>query len=182
MKASKLILGMVVCAFGLSQVSWGQEAPADANEALGYLNYSTGVFRPVGQTEDFDSELEAAKTPQTGTFVVNFTITIKSAIPATSPIICGVTASVNDISAAGVNVITEVATVAGARTGNTAKCTVTIPYSWMVLNPAAAKVNLIYNLTGSKGAALTRSSSGSIASIPVPANGSTTTQAVNAVL
>jgi hypothetical protein len=135
---------------------------------------------------DFDLGSAAAANPQTGTFVVNFTITIKSVFPATYVIGCNVSATVAEISGAGVNIILEEATVAGTRTGNTAKCTVTIPYSWALLNPATATVSLTYSLSASKATAATgllaRSSTGGIASIPLPANGVTTTQAVNAVL
>jgi hypothetical protein len=63
---------------------------------------------------------------------------------------------------------------------------VTIPYSWALLNPSTARLSLNYTLSASKtGAAaglLSRLSLGSIANIAVPANGSTTTQTVNAVL
>ncbi|HKV09090.1 MAG TPA: hypothetical protein VJ725_13185 [Thermoanaerobaculia bacterium] len=183
---SRIIVAVVVCALS-SQLSWGQEAsPAGINGALGYFDYSTGAFRPVGQMGEFDSEVE--KADNAGTIIVNITITIKSAIPATSPISCGVLASVTDIniSTGGINIISEAATVTATRTGNTAKCTVTMPYSWTGLNPASAKLNLIYNLSMGKATATTglqvRVSSGTIANISVPANGSTTTRAVNAVL
>jgi hypothetical protein len=182
MNVSRIIVGMVVCAL-TSQLSWSQEAsPAGANERLGYFNVSTGAFRPLGQVGDFDSDSVAAANPQTGTIIVNFTVTIRSTIPAASPISCNVSAIVTDISSAGVNLITESATVNGTRTGNTARCTVTIPYSWMVLNLATAQMSLNYSLSGGKAPALIRSSSGSIANIPVPANASTTTQTVSAVL
>ncbi|HEX6899766.1 MAG TPA: hypothetical protein VF789_08635 [Thermoanaerobaculia bacterium] len=183
---SRIIVAVVVFALS-SQLAWGQEAsPASINGVLGYFDYSTGAFRPVGQMGEFDSE--AAESINTGTIIVNITITIKSAIPAASPISCGVSATMADIdiSAGSVNVISETATVVATRTGNTAKCTVTIPYSWTVMNSASAKVSLTYNLIGGKATATTglqvRSSIGPIANIPVPANGSTTTKTVNAVL
>ncbi len=185
MNVSRIIAGFIVCA-SLSPSCWSQEAsPATPHRALGYFDYSTGAFRPVLQTEDFDSSSLAAANPQTGTIVVNFTITIKSAIPATSPISCGVEANITEVSVSGVNLILESAAVAATRTGNTAKCTVTIPYSWMVSNTATARLSLNYNLSLSKAGTtglLSRSSIGSIASIPIPANGATTTQTVNAVL
>ncbi len=185
MKVSRIILGVLVCALS-SQLCWSQEArPVSPNRVLGYLDSSTGVFRSIVQTEDFDSSSLAAANPQTGTIVVNFTITIKSVIPATTPINCSVEASVAEISAGGVNLISDGATVAATRTGSTAKCTVTIPYSWMVSNSATARLSLTYSLVASKTGTtglLSRSSIGSIASIPVPANSATTTQTVNTVL
>lgn len=185
MKVSRIVLGIIVCALS-SQLSWSQEAsPASPHRVLGYFDFSTGAFRPVHQVEDFDSETLAATTAQTGTITINFTVTIKSAIPAAAVVNCGVSANVTEVSAGGVNIIIESASVAATRTGNTAKCTVTIPYSWTVTNPATARLNLSYTLSASKAGAtglLSRSSSGGIASIPVPANGATTTQTVNAVL
>lgn len=185
MNVSRIIVGVVVCALS-SQLCWSQEAsPARPHGALGYFDYSTGAFRPIVQMEDFDSNSVAATNPQTGTVVVNFTITIKSVFPATSPISCDVGAIVTDISGADINVITESGTAAATRTGNTAKCTVTIPYSWAVSNPTTARLSLTYALSMSKTGTtglLIRGSSGGIASLPVPANGATTTQTVNAVL
>jgi hypothetical protein len=182
MNARRIIVGVIVCALS-SQLSWSQEAkPVSPAKALGYFDYSTGAFRPVAQTEDFDSSSLAATSPQTGTIVVNFNITIRSVIPATTPINCGVEATVTEVSAGGINIILDGATVVATRTGSTAKCTVTIPYSWMV--SSSARLGLNYNLIAAKPAAtglLSRSSLGTIASIPVPANGATTTQTVNTV-
>jgi hypothetical protein len=187
MKVSRIIVGMIVCALS-SQLAWGQEAsPARTRGALGYFDYSTGAFRLVGpMTEDFNSDSLAATTPQTGTVTVNFTITIKSVIPANYLISCGVSAIVTEVSIAGVNIISEDAAVAATRTGSTAKCTVTIPYSWALLNPSTARLSLNYTLGASKATAatglLSRLSLGTIANIAAPASGSTTTQTVNAVL
>jgi hypothetical protein len=142
----------------------------------------------MGQMEgDVDAYSVAAASAMTGTVVVNFTITIKSAIPTTTPIVCDVLATITEVSAAGLNLISDDSSVAATRTGNTAKCTVTIPYSWAVSNPTTAKVSLLYNLTAVKTTAgvtglLNRSSTGALGTLPIPANGTTTTQTVNAVL
>ncbi len=184
MHVSRIIVGMIACAFSC-QLAWSQDvSPASTRGTLGYFDYSTGAFRPVRHMEDFDSDSLAAASAQTGTITVNFTVTVKSAIPASSPITCGISAIVTEGSLAGVNIILEDATVAATRSGNTAKCTVTIPYSWTVLNPTTARLDLNYTLSASKAGTgiVSRSSSGSIASIPVPASGATTTQTVNAVL
>src|SRR5215203_41030 len=177
MNVRRIIVGVIVYALS-SQLCWSQEAkPVSPARALGYFDYSTGAFRPVAQTEDFDSSSLAATSPQTGTIVVNFNITIRSVIPATTPINCSVQASVTEVSLGGVNIISDDATVVATRTGSTAKCTVTIPYSWMVSNTATARLSLNYNLIAAKPAAtglLSRSSLDTIASIPVPANGATT--------
>ncbi len=187
MKLSRIIVGVLVCALS-SQLCWSQErCPANPRRALGYFDYSTGAFQPMGQTDDVDAYAAAAASATTGTLVVNFTITIKSAIATTSPIVCDVTASITEVSATGLNFISEDASVAATRTGNTAKCTVTIPYSWVLLNSTTAKVGLNYNLAAVKTTAgstglLSRSSTGGLATLAIPANGATTTQTVNAVL
>lgn len=186
MNVSRIIAGMVVCALS-SQLAWSQEAKQTSSHgAPGYFDYSTGVFRPIG-TATFDSNSAAAANPTTGTIVVNLTVTIKSTVPSTSSVNCNVEVDVLDLSSETANLIQESATVVATRTGNTAKCTVTIPYSWIVLNPATSTVGINYNVTLANKTTpttglLSRSSSGGIASIPVPANGSTTTQTVNAVL
>jgi hypothetical protein len=62
---------------------------------------------------------------------------------------------------------------------------VTIPYSWALLNPVTARLGLAYSLIAAKPGTtglLSRSSTGIVAFIPLPANGATTTQTVNAVL
>jgi hypothetical protein len=184
MNAWKVIAGVVVCALS-SQLCWSQEAgPVSSHRVLGYFDRSTGAFRPIVQTEYFDSNSVAAASPQTGSIVVNFTITIKSGVPATSLISCGVDAIVTEVTAGGANIIEENATVAATRTGNTAKCTVTVPYSWAISSPSAASLSLNFTLStarvGTTGL-LSRISSGTIANIPVPANGATTTQTVNTV-
>jgi hypothetical protein len=185
MNVSRIVVGMAVCALS-AQLSWGQEARPAGSRALGYLD-SNGLFHPVGQMEVFDSSSAAAANPQTGTIVVNFNVTIKSVIPTTSPVSCDVSATVTEISGAGVNLTTESAFVAATRTGNTAKCTVTIPYSWVLLNPSAATISIGYGVSASKTpppatGLQSRASGGTVANIPVPANGATTTQTVNAVL
>ena len=187
MNVSRIIAGMVVCVLS-SQLAWSQEAKqASSHEVTGYFDYSTGVFRPISQMATFDSNSAAAANPTTGTIVVNLTVTIKSTVPSTSSVNCNVEVDVLDLSSETANLIQESATVVATRTGNTAKCTVTIPYSWIVLNPATSTVGINYNVTLANKTTpttglLSRSSSGSIANIPVPANGSTTTQTVNAVL
>ena len=185
MNVSKIVAGLIVCALS-SQLAWGQEAGrAGSKGALGYFDYSTGEFRPVGPMEDFSSEALAATT-QPGTITVSFNITIRSAIPANYVISCGVSAVVTEVSLSGVNLISDDATVAATRTGGTAKCTVTIPYSWALVNPSTARLSLSYNLSASKAGAaaglLNRLSLGTIANMAVPASGATTPFTVNAVL
>jgi hypothetical protein len=81
----------------------------------------------------------------------------------------------------------ESATVGATRTGSTVTCTVTIPYSWPLLTPNSDMITIAYALSSpvtpaSQGAGvlLIRLGSGTVATIKVPANGTTTTESVTA--
>lgn len=162
-------------------------APASGSEVPGYYDTATGAFRPVAQAQAFDYD-SVATTAANGTLVVNFTIAVKSAIPTASPILCEVGAAMYEkLPESGYNIIADSASVAATRTGATARCKVTIPYSWAVLNPANATVHVSYSVTASKTSTpptglLSRSTSDTIGSIALPANGATTTLAVNPTL
>jgi hypothetical protein len=125
------------------------------------------------------NRVAATTTPTkvAGKFVVDFTITIASAIPLTDTIACSVTATVEGID--------ETATVAAVRKGGTATCAVTVPYSWSLLSAITDEVGLTYDhsnnlfttLGVSAGLPL-RTSHHPIALIKVPANDATTTETV----
>ena len=121
----------------------------------------------------------------TGTIVVNFSITINSSIPSTAELACHAAAQVTDGPATGPkNVIVEGSTVAATRSGSSASCTVTLPYSWNLVTPTTDKIVLGYSVgapgevpPGSPGSLPARNTSQSrYAAIPVPAAGSTTTE------
>jgi hypothetical protein len=120
----------------------------------------------------------AATAPITGKFVVNFSITVASSIPSADTIGCEVTADVEGI--------TETAAVAATRTAATAKCLVTIPYSWILVSPTTDEIELQYDITndnsalGVPSALPIRISHHPIAALKVPANGAVTTETVTA--
>jgi hypothetical protein len=131
------------------------------------------------------SQTALAQTTSTGKFVVNFTITVDSNLPTTDKIACSVQAQVADVSSG--HIILESASVAATRNGATASCSVTIPYSWTLSSASTDKVNLAYTITvpgvaSAANALPSRFSSQSIATISVPANGSTTTETVSATI
>jgi hypothetical protein len=96
---------------------------------------------------------------------------------------------VDDIGANGQGpVISEIAAVAATRSGSTATCTVTIPYSWSLINSTTDMVQLSYVITA-PGAVSTgttglpyRASSRNFVSIKVPANAATTTETLKATI
>ena len=85
----------------------------------------------------------------TGKIVTNFTITVSSAIPSHTPITCNVSASVSDFNTstfAGYNFLNDSATVIATRSAGSARCTVTIPYSWNLSYRSTDQVSLSYNI------------------------------------
>jgi hypothetical protein len=149
----------------------------------GYLDARGGFHLYVPPT---DETIEPdAVTTFTGTIVVNFTITVSSTIPTTDKISCLVTAVVFDTTSS--NTIEETAAVAATRSGASATCKVTIPYSWPLASATADQVQLSYEinapglLTATNGLPL-RSSTQSIGHIAVPKTGTTTTETVVATI
>jgi len=172
------ILLVCVCLLGLNASLWGQNGAA-ARGIHGYLDPQTGVFHALPLVSASDSE-PPALTTVTGKFVVNFTITVSSTIASTLKISCGVTATVLD--SATLNEIIESATVVATRSGSTATCSVTIPYSWNLGSSTTDKVSLGYQIiapveaTGSSVLPNRLSEQTAFATIAVPATGSTTTE------
>jgi hypothetical protein len=115
-------------------------------------------------------------TTYTGKFVVNFTITISSSVPTSDTIACDVDVIVIDASGD----ITDDLSVSATRSGSTATCSVTIPYSWAVTSTTDA-VYVAYDVSAppqplvSSSTFPRRYSAHPIAKITVPANGATTT-------
>jgi hypothetical protein len=136
---------------------------------LGYLNPRTHIFSPLMQSLVAESKSAAA----TGTLQFEYTITVKSPVPS-GGITCSAEATV--FTSTGADYI-ETAGVAATISGSTATCTVVIPYSWAGAT-SSDSVMLSYNVFGSNGV---RVSDGSLATIAVPANGTTKTIAAKLV-
>lgn len=172
---------------GMSYSLWGQNATT-VQGIRGYLDPRTGVFHALPQPELQDSAVEpAALTTFGGKIVVNFTITVDSAIASTNKIGCSVTVGL--IDTAGLNTITEQAGTAVTRgTGSTVSCSVTIPYSWKLASATTDSVGIQYFITSPVEVATpagefpTRTSSQSLPAIKVPVNGATTTETVTATI
>lgn len=149
---------------------------------LGYLDAQTGVFHPAASGAIVDNnQLLASVIPTTGKLVFNFTISVQSAIPATDTIVCEASAEVLEVTTQ--HTVVEAASVAATRSGTTAKCTVTIPYSWVLTTPKTDMVTLTYALSAPTAAPLlpSRTSTQTVAAIAVPLTGATTTETVSAV-
>ena len=174
------------CFLGMTLSLWGQNA-ATVHGIPGYLNPRTGAFHPTPPVDDQAVEAPAATT-FTGKIVVNFTITVSSAIASTNKIGCNVGASLEDgIGTTTPSFIEEDAGTAVTRgTATTVACSVTIPYSWKLTTSTLDSVSISYIITSPVEVATPageyplRSSSQSIVTIKVPLNGATTTEIVTA--
>ena len=113
----------------------------------------------------------------TGTFVLNFTISIKSSIPASYPIQCSASFMPTDIGSG--YFFNEEKTVLAIHSGSTGSCSITVPYSW-VLSSSTAPVSTTYTVStsGTGSSLVNRISTGSLASVPLPANTTTLTRTV----
>jgi hypothetical protein len=130
----------------------------------------------------FVGSMSATTTPTTGTYTVNFTITIASSLPTSTQIAC--TAEL-EVTGDKVGTIVETAGAVATRSGSTATCSVTIPYSWNLVTPTTDKLYVLYSLTSPVNVTLgypipSRASHLNAPPTSVPATGSTTTLAVNA--
>src|SRR5215469_10974 len=185
MRVPKIALGLVCIGFAvIGHRAWAQ-GQSDGAWAQGTEVSEHSAAKPV--VEDAEV-LAAASMSFTGKLVFSFTITIQSSITS-SNIACEASADIDDLGSGGQGpLITEAAAVAATRSGSTATCTVTIPYSWNLLNSSTDKVQLSYAIsvpsTGFSGASGLpgRISQNIFGTIKVPANGSTTTETIKATI
>jgi hypothetical protein len=175
-----------LCFLGLASPVLSQRTTAaDISGIPGILDTKTGSFKPLPQAGSSIEEILAASTTVTGKLVFHFTITVNSLGLAGDTVVCTAEASLVDSPATGGIFITEFASV-GAKEASTVSCTVTIPYSWTLATMSTDRVSLTYTISvvGSTSATVlpNRTSTHSLGSISVPANGTTTTQTINATI
>jgi len=173
-----------VCLAGVTLPLWGQNA-SGSSTVPGVLNTRPGSAQPVPMHMVSD----VTTTTRAGKLVFDFTITVDSTFATTTPIYCEVGANlVDDITSGSGREITESAAATATRTGSTAKCTVTIPYSWSLATPSTDMVFLSYTIiaanvsTSSVTAVALRTAGQSLPSIAVPANETTHTQSIAATI
>jgi len=176
----------LLCAFvvGLTIPARGQaqQSTSSGRGIFGFLDARTGAFHPaVPQALTSNGEVAALTAATTGKFVFNFTISVQSALASTVGIECN--ASAETFEATTQHTILEDAAVSATRTGSTAKCTVTIPYSWVLTTPTTDMVTLSYQLSAPTAAPAlpSRLSTQTVAVIKVPLTGATTTETISAV-
>jgi hypothetical protein len=154
--------------------------------------------RYYGQTADSAAVLDeeaAAATPTTGTLDLNFTLTVKTAIPKNGVITCLAVASVSD-PGTGFGANERSFGTAKLVSGTTYSCALKINYSWRLGAPTKDKIRLDatanmgegYQITATNGpvidvvSVIVRGTGQSILTFNVPANGAVTTEAINITL
>jgi hypothetical protein len=151
------------------------------------LALSLSVWSPMANT------VRGATTTPTptlvgGTFVINFKITIKSAISKSSVILCDATVEAGDDAAGTYAEEGETAAVRSVATPSTATCTVTIPYSWLLATPTTDHYFFDYAVTNSTFTVLgiaptlpirVSKPTPPVVTTGIPKNGATTTETVS---
>jgi hypothetical protein len=175
-----LFAALAVNAFGQK----GHSNSAPKSGIPGTFDPKTSVFTPSRAVLASNYDV-AASTIFGGKLVFNFTITVSSTLPATDKISCGAAATVVDNGGLG-NFIVELATSAATRTGSTATCTTTIPYSWPLATASTDMMSLTYTLTAGGTTVTTvlpnRTSEQGLGRLAIPANGATSTFTVAATI
>jgi hypothetical protein len=162
--------------------------PQESRPALirGTLNTQTGIFvaRPGKAAIEEAEATSLTAATMTGTLSFTFNITLKSGFPETTAIRCSATASTRDDGWTETSMYYDTKTALATRSGSTATCKVSIPYSWLLANPGATMLSMDYMVTAIPAAenGVSRHHMGNLATIAVPTNGSTTFKTINVTL
>jgi hypothetical protein len=141
----------------------------------GYLDPRTGEFHVKPAPPAVGPQSIFPNVATTGTLIYKFTITISSTdITTAEQIAC---MSTNDVFDSSGRTFDEQKTVAATRTGSTATCTITVPYSWALSSASTDMISQDVNVTVPYSAITLplRLSDQTLASIKVPASGTKTT-------
>ena len=177
---------MLACGATLLQTASAADALSPGRVGiLGHMDPKTGAFRPVSPSDQNIEETDMLATTIGGKFIFNFTITLSSPISTSTPIICTANASIMEISASYTTIADYIETVSAAATRSSAtaaRCSVAIPYSWLLQSPTTDFVTLGYSVATTGTVYPQRSSSSHAMAIKLPANGIITTKAFNVTL
>jgi hypothetical protein len=178
------LLFTAICLLGLVASGFAQNLETEKKTAVfGYMDPKTGLFHSLTRTP-LSAEEAAAITPTTGKFVFVVTITVSSALSTSAVIGCEVAGGVADLTTGE---FTNIVAVTATRTGTTAKCTLTVPYSWDLATPAKDTVAFDLSVTASVGTFGSATFYDETFTAPgvtmkVPANGATTTQDITTTI
>ncbi len=187
MKLTKLLFALT-CLLGLVASGFAQNIAQNIETGkntatFGYLDPRTGLFHSLTRTP-LSPEEKASITPTTGKLVFNVTITVSSALSTKAVIECDVAGGVADLTTGE---FSNVALVTATRSGNTATCALTIPYSWDLATPTKDTVEFDLSVSATVGTLGTAGFYNETFTAPavtmkVPANGTTTTEDVTTTI
>jgi len=183
MKLMKLLFA-VICSLGLLASGFAQTTETQKKTAVfGYMDPKTGLFHSLARTP-LSPEEAAAIVPTTGKFVFNVTITVNSALSTKAVIGCEAVGGVADLTTGE---FTNIVAVTATRSGTTATCTVTVPYSWDLATPAKDTVAFDLSVSASVGTLGSTTFYDETFTAPgittkVPANGATTTENITTTI
>jgi hypothetical protein len=126
----------------------------------------------AGQMQVLDPAVAAATVTHSGTFDITLNITIKSTIPTTQALQCLTLVTASDSSVA--HNYYETSGIAATRTGDTATCTMTVPYSWKMGTGGGYTAGYTVSAISSNGNIIRQTESVPTAATAFPANGATT--------
>lgn len=173
----------VIYLVGLVTSGFAQTTESQQKTVFGYVDPKTGLFHSLARTP-LSAVEKAAITPITGQFVFNVTIAVSSKLSTKAVIGCQVDGGVDDLKS---GYFSNEVSVTATRSGNTAKCTLTVPYSWDLATPTTdtvvfdLSVSATLDTVGTQGYYYENFTAPSITS-KVPANGATTTQDITTTI
>jgi hypothetical protein len=140
-----LLVAIALGTLGGSVAAHAQAPTTSHNrKTFGFQDSRTGVFHPLGHSEDLQAEVAAVTTTYSGTIEVTVTATLKTALPKGDAVACNVDAiatSVNETNPLLDVTYDDSATAIATVAGSTATCKVSIPFSWLLLTPSATVIN-----------------------------------------
>lgn len=177
----KKLMLICICCLCLGSALWAQSNSAATRGVLGYLDPSTGAFRPVPPQAHEDAEQATATF--TGTIKLTLTLTLKTT--TLTNVTCSMQVSVIDSETSSPTFYNELGAVAATGSGATRTCNLSIPYSWVLATQSTDTMTISYGATGNTGTTpiIDRSTNRDpLSTQKVPANGATTTLTAAATL
>jgi hypothetical protein len=170
------------------------------NRVYGYVDLRTGAFHPGRSQADATPDSTVTLKTFTGTIEAKITITISSATAAKMPKGSTILCDLQSESFVDGSDYEEVAAAAATISGDTATCTVNLPYSWTgnsagttsayyfegsykitaTYAPSATQPLTDYNIIRQTTGPL--ETSGAVTAIPIPASGTTTSFSIDATI
>jgi len=183
MKITKLLL-ICMCCLIVSPAVWGQASKTPSKPGiLGFLDPTTGAFRPVPPASEEGPDT-AAPTTFTGTITATLTITLKTT--ALTNVLCSADTIVFDAAATvSPRFYFETDSVAATGTGATRTCTLKIPYAWSLFTQSSDSMTTNYVVSGTTGTTGLPARSSGLSPLDtrkVPANGTLTALTANVTL